>query len=98
LAAKLWHIWDTTVKISVNGRQVLCADLPRGGLDADIDLGILNEGTSLVIRIDCPARTSAGDARQLGVPIESLRLVSRARSQQLGVGERASHSGFAILD
>jgi MoaA/NifB/PqqE/SkfB family radical SAM enzyme len=98
LAAKLWHIWDTTVKISVNGRQVLCADLPRGGLDADIDLGNLNEGTSLVIRIDCPRRTSPGDARQLGVPIESLRLISRARSQPLGVGERASHSGFPILD
>jgi hypothetical protein len=25
-------------------------------------------------------------------------LVSRARSQPLGVGERASHSGFPILD
>jgi hypothetical protein len=25
-------------------------------------------------------------------------LISRARSQPLGVGERASHSGFPILD
>jgi len=80
-----------------NGTQVLCEDLPPQGLDANVDLGIFNAGTSLIIRIDCPAGTVPGDARQLGVPIESLRLVSGVESRPLPSGERSSFGGVPIL-
>jgi MoaA/NifB/PqqE/SkfB family radical SAM enzyme len=97
LAVKLWHIWDAKVTISVNGAKALCVHLPPQGLDANIDLGFFNAGTSLVVRIDCPARKSPGDARQLGVPIESLRLISGAQSRPLPTAEQNSLSGNAIL-
>jgi MoaA/NifB/PqqE/SkfB family radical SAM enzyme len=97
LRVKLWHIWDAKVTISVNGVQVLCEDLPPHGLDANVDLGIFNVGTSLIIRIDCPARTSPGDGRRLGIPIESLRLVSAAQSRPFHIGEPGSLIGIPIL-
>lgn len=97
LAARFWHIFDTSVTISVNGNQVFRGSVPTRGLDASVDLGVFNTGESFIIRIDCPARTTPGDARKLGVPIESLRLISGVKAPHLPIAERPPESVFPIL-
>jgi MoaA/NifB/PqqE/SkfB family radical SAM enzyme len=76
LSVKFWNLVDATVSVSVNDVNVLFTDLPPGGLETSIDLGTVGTGTDLVIRLDSTLFKSDGDPRQLGVAIESLRLVS----------------------
>jgi hypothetical protein len=88
LLVKLWEFAAGTVAISVNDKLVLFTDLPAGGLETSLDLGAFSAGTNLVIRADSILFESDSDPRQLGVAIESLRLVHQvmavpdARSQQ----------------
>jgi MoaA/NifB/PqqE/SkfB family radical SAM enzyme len=80
LLVKCWNLVDATVAISVNDETVLFTDLPPGGLETSLDLGTFSAGTSLVIRVDSTLFKSDGDPRQLGVAIESLRLVHQTRT------------------
>jgi hypothetical protein len=79
---KLWNLVDAAVAISVNDMNVLFTDLPVGGLDSDIDIGTFREGSDVVIRVDSTVFESEGDPRQLGVAIESLRLVPTQRPRE----------------
>lgn len=79
LLVKFWNLVDATVAISVNDENVLFTDLPHGGLETSIDLGTFSAGTGLIIRVDSTLFESDGDPRQLGVAIESLRLVHQTR-------------------
>jgi MoaA/NifB/PqqE/SkfB family radical SAM enzyme len=79
LLVKFWNLVDATVAISVNDETVLFTDLPHGGLETSIDLGTLSAGTGLVIRVDSTLFEADGDPRQLGVAIESLRLIHQTR-------------------
>jgi hypothetical protein len=78
LLVKIWNLADATVAISVNDDNVLFTDLPPGGLETSLNLGTFSAGTNLVIRVDSTLFESNGDPRQLGVAIESLRLVYQA--------------------
>jgi MoaA/NifB/PqqE/SkfB family radical SAM enzyme len=80
LLVKLWNLVGGTVAISVNDENVLFTDLPPGGLETSLDLGTFSAETSLVIRVDSTLFESDGDPRQLGVAIESLRLVHQTRT------------------
>jgi hypothetical protein len=79
LLVKLWNLADATVAISVNDKNVLFTELPPSGLETSIDLGTVKAGTNLVIRVDSTLFEPKSDPRQLGVAIESLRLVCERR-------------------
>jgi hypothetical protein len=78
-AAKLTlALWDTppetTVRVSVNGRQLLQPKMATQAIT--IPLSEFSCARSLAIRIDSdpPMHSSPGDSRRLGVPIRELQL------------------------
>jgi MoaA/NifB/PqqE/SkfB family radical SAM enzyme len=80
LIVRIWNIGCSSVEISVNGEKVLCGELSPDGIADQVDLQSFSAGTNLKIRVESKSFNVEGDARQLGVAIENLRLVCPAQS------------------
>jgi MoaA/NifB/PqqE/SkfB family radical SAM enzyme len=90
LVVKIWNIGCSSVEISVNGEKVLCGELSPDGIAEEVDLPRFGVGTTLIIRVESASFTPEGDARQLGVAIESLRLVCPSQSYSPLEGDGAA--------